>query len=100
MVATISNSSFTSNLASGGAGTVANGGAYVGAGGSATIDQTNLIANLALGGPASSGGSDSDGSGAGLYVATGTTVSLKKSQVAGNFASTSNNDIDGTVTYP
>jgi hypothetical protein len=35
----------------------------------------------------------------GLYVTTGGVVSLHKSTVALNFASTSNNDIYGTVTY-
>jgi hypothetical protein len=50
-------------------------------------------------GLAGAGGSDGDGIGGGLWVATAATVSLKESNVADNHASTSNNDIDGTVTY-
>jgi len=77
------------------------GGAFVGAGGSATLDQTDVLLNLALGSLACEGGSNSngDGIGGGLYVATGGMVSLKKSTVALNFASTSNDNIYGTVTY-
>jgi hypothetical protein len=73
--------------------------AFVGAGGSATLDQTSVTAILTMGGLAGAGGSDGDGFGGGLYVATGATVSLKKSNVAGNYASTSNDEIYGTVTY-
>ena len=48
------------------------GGAFVGAGGSATLDQTDVLLNLALGGLAGGGGdSNGDGIGGGLYVATG-----------------------------
>ena len=75
------------------------GGAFVGAGGSASLDQTDVLLNLALGGLAGEGGSDGDGIGGGLYVAIGAVVTLKKTTVALNFASTSNGDIYGTVTY-
>ena len=51
-----------------------------------------------MGGLSGAGGSDGNAIGSGLYVATGATVSLKKSNVAGNFASTSNDDTYGTVT--
>jgi hypothetical protein len=71
------------------------GGAFVGAGGSAFIQQTNIVANLAIGGLAGSGGSG----GGGLYVASGVKVTVKKSHVVGNLASTSNDDIYGIVTY-
>ena len=39
------------------------------------------------------------GIGGGLYVTTGGVVTLKKTTVALNFASTSNGNIYGTVTY-
>ncbi|MFI5459121.1 MAG: beta strand repeat-containing protein [Isosphaerales bacterium] len=102
----LSHSAVIGNVAQGGAGgSGANGGngwgggAFVGAGGSATFDQTSIIiANLALGGLAGNGGSDGAGIGGGLYVATGASVSVKKTNVNGNFASASN-DIYGTVTY-
>ena len=84
-------------MANGGNGS--GGGAYVGVGGNAAIDQTSITLNLAMGGLAGAGGSDGDGIGGGLYVATGATVSLKKTNVAGNYASTSNDNIYGTVTY-
>jgi hypothetical protein len=102
----LSDSTLFGNVALGGAGgALANGGngwgggAFVGAGGNATIDQTSITLNLAMGGLAGAGGSDGDGIGGGLYVATGATVSLKKTKVASNYASTSNDDIYGTVTY-
>ena len=44
-------------------------------------------------------GSAGDGSGGGLYVATGGVVTLKKTTVAIDFASFSNGNIYGTVTY-
>ena len=40
-----------------------------------------------------------EGAGGGLYAATGAVVTLHKSTVAQNLASTSNNNIDGTVIY-
>ncbi len=52
-----------------------------------------------MGGLAGAGGSSGEGIGGGLYVTTGGVVTLHKSTVALNFASTSNNNIDGTVTY-
>ena len=58
-----------------------------------------MILNLALAGLAGAGGSDGDGIGGGLYVATGGVVTLKKTTVAPNFASTSNANIYGTVIY-
>jgi hypothetical protein len=51
-----------------------------------------------LGGLAGAGGSDGDGIGGGLYIWTGGVVTLKKTTVTLNFASTSNDNIYGTVT--
>jgi hypothetical protein len=99
-VLTVSGSTIVQNQAQGGyGGNGEGGGIYVDSSGSATIDQTIIALNLAIGGLGDCGGSDGDGIGGGLYVASGGSVSLKKSIVAGNFASTSNNDIYGTVTY-
>jgi hypothetical protein len=67
--------------------------AIVGVDGSATIDQTVIAANLAIGSLSGSGGSD----GHGLYIASGATVTLKKSHVVGNQASTGNDNIYGIV---
>ena len=53
--------------------------------------------NMALGGMASGGGGT--GSGGGLYITTGGVVTLKKSTLALNFASSGDNDIDGIVIY-
>ena len=75
------------------------GGAFVGTAGSAVLDQTDILLNLALAGLAGAGGNDGDGIGGGLYVATGGTVTLKKTRVALNFASFSNDNIYGTVSY-
>ena len=70
----------------------------VGAEGSATLDQSDVSLNLTLGGLASAGRSDGDSSGGGLYIAAGGVVTLKKTTVALNFASSSNDNIAGTVT--
>jgi hypothetical protein len=55
---------------------------------------------MALGGLAGADGSDGEGIGGGLYVATGASVTVRKTKVTGNFASTSNDNIYGTVTEP
>jgi len=62
-------------------------------------NQTNVLLDLAIAGLAGAGGTN--GSGGGLYVANLTpgAVTLHKSTVALNFASTSNSDIYGPVTY-
>ena len=85
--------------------------------GSTTVTGTNVLGNSAAGGGGISnqatlsvassnisfnraiGGTDGDGIGGGLYVTSGGVVTLKKSTVSLNLASTSNNDIFGTVTY-
>ena len=92
------------NVAQGGAGgsgadggNASGGGIFVAVDASATVDQTVVSMNLALGGLAGAGGSDGDGIGGGLYISTGGVVTLKKTTVALNFASTSNDNIYGTV---
>jgi hypothetical protein len=67
----------------------------VGAGGSATFDQSNILLNEALSVLHSNG----EGNCGGLYAATGGVVTLHKSTVAQNFASTSNSNIYGTMIY-
>jgi hypothetical protein len=92
------------NVAQGGAGgsgadggNASGGGIFVAEDSSATVNQTVVSMNLALGGLAGAGGSDGDGIGGGLYISTGGVVTLKKTTVALNFASTSNDNIYGTV---
>ena len=63
------------------------------------LQQTTVTANTAKGGLPGTGSSAGDGVGGGLYVATGASVFLKKTKVAGNAASTSSDNIDGIVTY-
>jgi hypothetical protein len=67
--------------------------------GVATLTDTGVTANQAMGGLAGSGGSDGQGIGGGLYVTTGASVLLKKTKVKGNVASTSNHNIYGIVIY-
>jgi hypothetical protein len=83
----LSNCQFTGNQAIGASGLdFAEGGA---------VDlQFGVVATISQSG---SGGSDGDGIGGGLYIATGGSVTLKKSQVVLNLASTSNDNIFGTV---
>jgi hypothetical protein len=71
------------------------GGTWVGAGGSASFDESNILLNEAL--SVLIGGGEVKGGG--LYVATGAVVTLHKSAVAQNLASTSKNNIYGTVIY-
>ncbi|MFI5458684.1 MAG: beta strand repeat-containing protein [Isosphaerales bacterium] len=94
------------NVAQGGAGGAGgNGGSGLGGGlfadavTTAAISNSLLVLNHAIGGEGGSGGTDGNGFGGGIYVTSGASVSLKKTTVALNVASTSNNDIDGTVTY-
>jgi parallel beta-helix repeat protein len=102
----LSNSLLSLNVAQGGkGGSGANGGngwgggVFVGVAGSAALDQADVILNLALGGLPGAGGSAGDGIGGGLYVTAGGVVTLKKTTVALNFASFSNANIYGTVSY-
>ena len=55
--------------------------------------------DAAIAGLAGEGGSDGDGEGGGLYVATGGVVTLKKTTVSSNFATTGDSNVAGVVTY-
>jgi probable HAF family extracellular repeat protein len=72
--------------------------ALAGAGGSALLPQTTVTADTAMGTAPGPGGSDGEGIGGGLHLATGASVFLKKTKVTDNFASTSSDDLYGTVT--
>jgi len=107
---TVSNSVIVSNLARGGnggsgaiGGNGQGGGIWFGPVSTGTLDNSVITGNFALGGRAGAGGSAGAGLGGGLYVATNSgvfaLVNLKKSLVILNFASTSNDNIYGTVTY-
>jgi hypothetical protein len=65
----------------------------------AAVSNQLIYLNSALGGAAGSGGSDGLGQGGGIYVASGVTVTLKKSKIVGNFGSTGIDNIFGTVIY-
>ena len=54
------------------------------------------FANLAQGGDAAESGMSGEGSGGGLYLATGSTTTLTTTIVAANFASTSDDNVLGT----
>jgi len=102
----LSNTSLILNVAQGGkggkggnGGNGEGGGAFIGAAGSASFDQSDVLLNMALGGLAGAGGSNGDGIGGGLYVTTGGVVTLHKTTVALNFASFSNGNIYGAVSY-
>ena len=71
-------------------------------GSSATLDQTAVVSlePLPWAALAGAGGSDGDGIGGGLYITTGGVVTLdNKMTVVLNIASTSNNNIYGTVSW-
>jgi uncharacterized membrane protein len=73
-------------------------GHFAGARGSAWLPQTIVTADTAMGALPGTGGPDGGEIGSGLYLATGASVFLKKTKVAGNFASTSSDDLYGAVT--
>jgi hypothetical protein len=105
---TVGNCTFTGNMATGGAG-AAGGNGGNGFGGGLFNDGTSSLAvtgstitnNSATGGAAGSGGSAGQGMGGGAYFASGGGVcldALTTANLAGNTASTSNNDVFGTFT--
>ncbi len=65
------------------------------------LTNTLILGNLAQGGDAGDGNPDGNagqGIGGGLYLASGGTATLKKTFVAGNNASNSNDNIYGAYT--
>ena len=50
----------------------------------------------ALGGPAGMGGQDGPGVGGGVFIASGT-VGARDTDISGNYASTSNDDVFGEL---
>ena len=105
---TVSGCTLTGNQALGGAGgSGANGGNGHGGGvysdsqSTLTVTGTTITSNSAIGGAAGSGGIAGQGMGGGVYFATGGVVCLDQytvSNIEGNTASTSNNDIFGVFT--
>ena len=63
-----------------------------------SLTNTVVVANLAQGGDAVEGGTDGQGIGGGLYLATGSASTLTATIVAANLASTSNDNIFGSFT--
>ncbi len=111
--ATVSNTTFVGNLAKGGTGSHGQSGGnglggaiFVGLGSlsvspddsSLALSGCTLLLNVAQGGSGCSIG-DGQGVGGGLYVSTGASATLSKTIVKLNFASTSHDNIYGTVTY-
>jgi hypothetical protein len=70
------------------------GGVYV-ASGAACIDHTSIIGNQAVGGAAGKHGSAGQGIGGGLYVAAFATADGMDTNITGNFATISNDDVFG-----
>jgi hypothetical protein len=105
---TVSGCTLSVNSATGGAGGAGQnggdglgGGLYNDATSTLTVTQSIVTGNYANGGAAGGGGSDGQGIGGGAYFADGGIVCLDLftvSNVAGNTASTKNNDIFGSYT--
>lgn len=75
------------------------GGVYVVGITTASIDETLISLNAALGGSSGTGGASGQGSGGGIYLDAGAGVTLDPSaKVIFNFASTSDDDIFGVYT--
>ena len=104
---TVSGSTLTGNLAQGGpGGSGADGGNGLGGGlmmasatATATLDHSIIVANRALGGKGGAGGSDGQGIGGGVYITPDAVVRSKKSLINANFASTSNDNVFGTIVF-
>jgi hypothetical protein len=101
---TISGSALSGNLARGGAGgSGGNGGDGLGGGvyvasGTACINHTSITGNQAVGGAAGKHGSAGQGVRGGIYVASIATASGIDTDITGNSASTSNDDVFGLFT--
>jgi hypothetical protein len=61
-----------------------------------SLEYSLITANQAFGGDGDGGGADGQGVGGGIYVAAGT-VSVKKTNIWGNHASTSHDDVFGDL---
>jgi hypothetical protein len=70
------------------------GGVYV-ASGTACINHSSITGNQAVGGAAGKHGSAGQGIGGGIYVAAIATAGGMDTDITGNLASTSNNDVFG-----
>ena len=67
--------------------------------GSVSIDDCIVTGNQAIGGAGGAGatnGADGQGLGGGIAILDGASVTIQKTKVRGNFASTADNDIYGT----
>lgn len=96
-------STVTGNRAVGGAGGDGrNGGSGQGGGlnlsaGTITIEESVITANEAIGGPPGAGGPMAGpGIGGGVYISGGAAVTIRDTSIAGNHATTSNDDVFGT----
>ena len=103
---TLDQSTLIFNVAQGGKGGFGGSGGNGSGGGlfadpdtTAAISSSWLGFNQATGGQGGLGGASGDGFAGGIDVAIGASVSLETTKVAGNDASSSNNDILGSVTY-
>jgi hypothetical protein len=104
---TVSSTSVDHNLAFGGAGGSGSNGADGEGGGifqdelsTLTLHGTTVGHNLALGGAAGLGGSDGEGEGGGLYLEPGGVACADLlTAIAGNHASTSDDDVSGVLCF-
>jgi hypothetical protein len=100
---TVTGTLITGNQAVGGIGGLGgNGGNGLGGGlfatsGTTCLEQVSILGNLALGGGAGSGGNAGQGVGGGLYIDPLATAGAEDSNIFGNLASTSNDDIFGVL---
>ena len=61
------------------------------------IEYSRITTNRAVGGAAGTGGSDGEGVGGGIYIAAGSVCVDPETIIAGNFASTSDDDVFGDL---
>jgi hypothetical protein len=100
---TVAGSLVAGNVAAGGMGGISGdggngfGGGFYIAGGNACLENSTVAFNVALGGLPGSGGNSSEGIGGGLYIVSTANVGAVGTSIFGNFASTSNDDVFGSI---
>ena len=63
------------------------------------LDYVDITGNQATGGTAGAGGQDGQGIGGGVYIFNGGRVSARHTNISGNHASTSNDDVFGPLDF-
>jgi hypothetical protein len=64
-----------------------------------SLESVDITGNQATGGPAGAGGTAGQGIGGGVYIFGDSRVSARDTDISGNHASTSNDDVFGFIDF-